>query len=570
MRGFRMPGKTLLGVHRLWDAKKGRTVLMLVERVDGKRRVSFNSNPRFVFHHSPPGRLAEGEWPAAVALDRTERCETRWDDMPGRIAELARGRIPAGDLAELEKLAKRTTRGGLSRGLHRFPWLHGTDVDFEDFHHDVWLERNKDDPGRDAKLRRAFWDVEVDMGGFRGFPDPEKAPCPINAISLCRETPDGGHVLEGFLLDRPVLPNAEADGFFKDWDAAGARLLRGVADELDPRPDSVRLYAFDDELRMIMAFLRVVHDDEAGPDVLLAWNLAFDMQTLMGRIRALGGRPEDLLCAGVPPECREAWYRADDRSSDLFGKNDVWRIPSKVAHSDMMMNYLRIRMGQGRLESYSLNAVLRSETGTGKAEYEGELRDLCYSDYPAFVRYSLLDSHRLLLLDRTTGDLDTLREISTLTRTRLERAMTKTVSLKNLHRVFLRGRGMAMGNNRNADREGGGDFLKGGYVADPGLVAPVGDRVSDDPALEDRRSNHLFSDVCDFDFSSLYPSIITAFVVDSAACAGRPALEREGEGDPVVEWAADVASGDPVLAGSRWLGLPGYSELSRQAEGTPG
>ena len=557
------PPRKLLHVRKLWDRRAGRVRLLTVERVDGKKIARVTDEPRMSFRATRRDKRIEG-WPAVLPVEDTERVECAYRDLPRTILEVSRPRMTEKQAAALaERTAELTKKDKPEwpRWIHGHPWLHGTDVDLEDFHMDAWMERRKDDMDPDTRLRRGFWDVEVDEEGFEGFPDPEIAPCPINAISYCRETPDG-MVATGYFSKACKSPNASMNAFHADPANASALKERLAREMADP-PARVELRFHENERETISAFVaEALHGD--NPDVLLAWNLAFDFQTLANRMRRLRMNAERAMCPEVPEPCREVAWFPDKGTQEVFMRRDSWTAPGNVHHSDMMANYMKLRTGFGRLESYSLNAVLEAETGLSKAELpDASLRDAARKDYAAFLRYSMHDAWLLAKLDAATGDLDTLRAVSMATRTRFEKAMVKTVSLKNLHRVFLRSNDWVLGNNRNAfpgNRGSSDKQLRGAFVANPLLNERIGDEILGS------KSRHLFSRVCDFDFTALYPSIISAFVVDGEALVGRPVFDDakpDAEGrDTARRWAESVAEGDPVLAGEKWMGLPGYEELA--------
>ena len=569
MKEQQQPLRKLLHVQRLWDRSARQTRLLVVERRGGRKEWRTVPDPNIVFRHTPPGRPMAG-WPAVLPVEGTARVQCAYKNLPLEILRASAGWLTEkqrADWAERIEALMAKPRGEWPRWIHGKPWLHGTDVDLEDFHIDVWMENNRDRADPDTRLARGFWDIEVDEEGFDGFPDPEVAPCPVNAISYCREEPEG-LVLDGYFSKAFKSRNPSAEAFFGDPSRLAALRERLGREMTDPAP-RIRFRFFEGERELITAFLNDTHRPE-GPDVLLAWNLGFDFQTLANRMRRLGMDAEAMMCHGVAAPCREVKWFADESSKEIFLRRDSWTAPGAVHYSDMMANYMRLRVGFGRLESYSLNSVLEAETGLTKAELpDATIRDVARKDYEAFLRYSMHDAWVLSKLDAATGDLDTLRAVSLATRTRMEKALVKTISLKNLHRVFLRGNGWVLGNNRNAfggNRGNSDQQLRGAFVADPLRNGRIGDEILGSA------SRHLFSRVCDFDFTALYPSIISAFVVDGEALRGRPGFgdgggDEDGR-DAACRWAESVALGDPVASGAEWMGLPDYDELVRLGTAT--
>ena len=166
-------------------------------------------------------------------------------------------------------------------------------------------------------------------------------------------------------------------------------------------------------------------------------------------------------------------------------------------------------------------------------------------------------------LEKNNKDIDLLYALSILTETRMNKAMTKTTSLKNMAAKFFKEQGYVMSNNRNVDY--GEDRsqddtekkekFRGAYVADPMLLDNAGINVLGIP------SNRIFEKVCDLDLSSLYPSIMLTFNVDTYTQHGKLVIDR-GDGVDVSDAFTDsVHTRNHVAIGRDWFSLPSVEEM---------
>ena len=155
-----------------------------------------------------------------------------------------------------------------------------------------------------------------------------------------------------------------------------------------------------------------------------------------------------------------------------------------------------------------------------------------------------------------------------MTRTRFNKALKKTVCLRNLANVFYRQQGYVMSNNHNAtyggEKESAGKF-RGAYVAPPELNAPMG------MTINGSQSKFMFENVIDMDLSSLYPSIILALNIDVSTQYGKLFIEEENDDGEVEDIAYklfdSLVSQDWINIGVQWFDLPTPEEAIAYIEG---
>ena len=139
-----------------------------------------------------------------------------------------------------------------------------------------------------------------------------------------------------------------------------------------------------------------------------------------------------------------------------------------------------------------------------------------------FVKYNIKDVLLCYKLEEKNKDVFLFYLIAEMTRTRLAKAMKKTISIKNLAYKFAMDRGYVMGNNinikysnDNANKEEIKEKFEGALVADPNLNKAVGKEIMG------RLSRYIHELVIDFDLSSLYPSIFMAHNISVSTQYGR-------------------------------------------------
>ena len=278
----------------------------------------------------------------------------------------------------------------------------------------------------------------------------------------------------------------------------------------------IKAKLFSNELSLIAAFFNLVNTDK--PDYCLAWNARFDIFTLYNRLVKLCAgtniTPEDIMCPEDFP-VKKVVLRKDDSikaNKDFTARTDIFNIYGYTVWLDMMVLYGNITRPQGKKDSYTLNAIGLEETGLGKedlSEDDTSIKTAYIDNYTKFWKYSCVDTLLLMLIIKNTGYVELLHTIVTLTRTRANKALTKTVCLRNYVNVFYREMGYTISNNRCILHDDGRTGIGGAYVAPPELIEEVG-------SINGIPSNKCFDLVIDEDLSSMYPNILITFNISSS------------------------------------------------------
>ena len=335
---------------------------------------------------------------------------------------------------------------------------------------------------------------------------------------------------------------------------------------------------FDQEADLILTFLDDLNNKEK-PDFCGAWNLDFDFPTLYNRLARLGFDPNEAFSSNDFPY-KNAYYRLEpnpkkpvaDRSSNFI-------TTSYTSWIDMLATYANITKPMGVLESYSLDFVTNKELGenkinlgttdAGEDEEDGtDITNVFLRDYYRFVRYSIHDTMLLALLEKKMCHLDLLKSIATMTSTRINKALKKTICLRNMTEYYYRKEhGMILSNNRSRLYPHTGEKKEGAFVGDPNLIDNIGIDMGNG-----NLSQFIFKHVTDLDLSSLYPNIQIAFNIAPETFTG--AL-RYTVKDPVTGVVEDKTndfidaynSRDAVKFGIEYCGLPNYQEMEELVNG---
>lgn len=341
------------------------------------------------------------------------------------------------------------------------------------------------------------------------------------------------------------------------------------------------------------------------------WNTKFDIVTFINRIKRLGGDPNEII-SHPDFDKRYCNYVPDNRHSTAEERGDHLVCTSYTQFVDQYLFYCQIRKAQPKKRSYKLNAIGKDEVGDEKLDYHdvGTISDLPYKDYELFVMYNIKDVLLCYKIEDTVNDIDFIYNLSLITRTRLNKVMKKSISIKNLFNKFCQDNGDVLGNNLNNSyddskvsviikdkryipelkiqgpvytpikvprdiftklkEEGKYDIeredrtIEGALVASPLLNKAIGMK------MYNRLSSFIFDWVIDFDLSSLYPSIIDCFNIASNTQYGRiiipePSVnvksrfpDTEDLGGKLLE---DFNTRDYVSIGNRWLGSPTTADI---------
>lgn len=441
---------------------------------------------------------------------------------------------------------------GNLKKLHLLPWVHGTDIHLADYYIADFYEKNEYD--NSFKLSKCFFDIEVDSIDYTGFPKPDNAICPINAISIYF---DEDNTLYELLLRNSVNANPQIQEFEKNIDAFQKRMVNKYKNEYNIDVN-IKVVLFDNEMEMLTLMFGLINI-KYRPDFVLAWNMTgFDIPYIISRINQLGFSPNEIMCDKDMEYCWSDLH-IDNKTQKIGDKNSYYNNTSYTNYMDQLLLFAALRKQNGERDSYSLDAIAEEELNTHKYHYKDSnttIKNSPYVDYAEFVEYNLHDTMLLSMIEDKNKDVDLMYTISVTTNTRIEKAFKKTVSITNLARKFYKQNGKIMSNNHNqtygVESSGGKDeSFRGAFVADPMKNDYVG------KVINGHQSKYFHENVIDYDFSSLYPSIIISFNLCNESMIG--ALKSDTLNTSDV--ANKIIANDEIAFGKKYFNLPNVNDL---------
>lgn len=252
------------------------------------------------------------------------------------------------------------------------------------------------------------------------------------------------------------------------------KFLLQVDGKIDKRIDDVKdkfenFYIFKDERQLIQEFINEIH--RYNPDYITGWNVVnFDLQYLYSRMKKLKMDPNTL---------------SPFNNFYINAKHNICEINGYVV-IDMMTAYKNLTYTNE--ESYKLEYIAQKNLGIGKEEYDGNLMDLYEQDIETYINYFSVDTELLQKLNNKLNHIALQDELRRTCTTTHKGASSTTGLADGLFNYNLKTDGYVM---KNASKNEKTNKLIGAYVRVP--------------------EGGIYDWVIDFDYTSLYPSIICSF-----------------------------------------------------------
>lgn len=311
-----------------------------------------------------------------------------------------------------------------------------------------------------VKRNIVFFDIEIYLYTSLAFPSITDAQYPISMFS--------------FAVD---------DGPVHVW------LLR-IDEEIDKNIDEIakqfpNLRIFTDEKQMLTEWIKFLQEQD--PDFVCGWNSnAFDWQYIFFRMKTLKMRTSSIS------KFENVWCDGETKV-EITG----------LVCLDLLWLYKNLTYTNE--PSYSLKNIAQKVLGHGKKEFSGDLNSLYRKDIKTLIEYSFTDTKLLQELDDAKGHValqDELRKAATTTHL----GASSTIGLADgLFNYELKKQGLVMANahhdSSSHKQTGNVDSVNSESEEDEHIVGayvrqPVGG---------------IYDWVIDFDYTSLYPSIICSF-----------------------------------------------------------
>lgn len=294
-----------------------------------------------------------------------------------------------------------------------------------------------------------FFDIETYQYHDNIFPDPSQAKYPITAISFrSDDEKDSVHV---YLLKLDGEIDSRIDEVFKSGKYPYITL-------------------FSDEKTMLRTWLQTLKKYDV--DFLAGWNISgFDIPYILKRMQNLK--------IGVDEISRFSYAYADRNGRNFIAGYTV-------------MDQLKLYKDLTYITqpSYSLNYIAGVVLGKEKVQHVGKSIDVMYrEDIELFMKYSQVDTQLIYEIEEDVKHIALQDEIRRVATTSQDGAKSTIGQADGLYTTSMKKKGLIARNyNHDVEKES----LPGAYVFDAkgGLYEGL---------------------ICDFDFRSLYPSIINTW-----------------------------------------------------------
>lgn len=289
-----------------------------------------------------------------------------------------------------------------------------------------------------TKPSKSFLDIEADTINCKGE-FVELGECPINAVSFID---DQSLVVHSFLLRNKENPLIEK--FEKECNkpSLNMRLRQFLIDAVGGEKQAckykidkmtVQFHFYDEEDEIVLLKHLFNYINNIKPDVVLAWNMVFDIPYIIQRIINLGYNPKDIMCH---PDFRykEVNYFIDEKNKFKYEeRNDFAKISSYSVYLDQMIHFASRRKGQKAIENYKLDYIGQITCGVKKLDYSHittKLAELPYKDYETFVFYNIMDTIVQYCIEFKVNDIDSAYNNVLLDNTRWSKYIVKLYILR--------------------------------------------------------------------------------------------------------------------------------------------
>ena len=533
--------------------KQKDSIILVTKDKNKEKHFTQFENPEYSFYvHDENYDMKGKDFLNYISFDDCKKITCRYEN---RYKEMSN----AVNNKSIKQFYKRCIDSKDYRGLndmHLNPEFHGSDVSIEDFYIAKFLDQN-DYTKNNYGLSILSFDIEVDTSDWVGFPNEELAPCPVNMITAYNSE-------KKVLYIYALKYNTETFKEFRKREKEAYIYILKKFKHILGEYKIIPKY-FDNELALIVNFFHQVNLDK--PDYALAWNARFDFQTLFNRLKKLlegtNIYPENVMCPEEFP-VQKVYFKLDTQAQDISERVDLFQIFGYTNWIDAMCLYANITKPNGKKESYELDYIGEEETGMRKEEID-DIKTIHLSNYLDFYKYSAVDSLLLASILKNTGHVELLHNIVTMTRTRPNKALKKTVCLRNYADYFYNLNNKTISNNHSYLCPQLGTKIKGAFVALLDNIKKVG-------SINGKASNKLFDLVIDFDLSALYPSITRAFnispdtmkykiTVNAKQPLARWTIKHGGESIITSNFFEEYISGDVINYCVKYHNYPDTEKL---------
>jgi hypothetical protein len=594
------PGSDLMLINTIYhrmDKKNGidydQLDIIYRDNKTGKKHIEEIKNPDYRFYMCKEGIYPEYNM-LSIERDKVDEYIVPYKNLTYELCKIC-------DEMKFYNECMRTANYKALKNINADKRLFGTDRDIHD-HYRIRFQETY--PSSNTTADRAYFDIETDAIKYVGDIDRE-GNSPVSVITLVSDSTKNVFTL---ILRNPNHP---VDTVYPDKDYSNVPLRKlpgqmlneiyskncrefenkmaslgndGISDYIKDfiikqgvkgqkfykkfglTDFKYNLLFYDNEIDLLKDFFYIANT--ISPDVLMAWNIAFDIQFIIERLKKKGLDPAVIIC---DPEFSKkvCWYFEDTLHSDFHKRGDYATISTKMVWIDQMIQFASKRAGQAQLDSYKLDVIANITCDIHKLDYSHithDLLELPYKDFEVYILYNIMDTVAQICVENKTGDIETLFAKSYMNATRLEKSYRQTVYSQNRGEMeFSKNNNQVLGNNINHLMKKDDDGYPGALVANPKLLKPCGMKILGQPTT-------VYNNSDDFDIKSEYPNALRENNMSPMTMISRLIIDDDhifvgqnrfgshdyNNGGYFID---DMRSGNWLEFAHRWLHFPSYKEL---------
>ena len=233
--------------------------------------------------------------------------------------------------------------------------------------------------------------------------------------------------------------------------------------------ENVELKIFEKEKSLLLAFIKDLR--QYDPDFISGWNaISFDMYYIFNRLKRL---------------------RIPQERMSKFGEFfvDPFRFSCKLLGSVVVdQDYLYKMFTFTKKENYKLGFISQEELGVSKIDLPLPFNEMYWKMLNTTIEYNIRDAQLLEQLEDKLKHINLLNELRVVCKSSFEGASSSFGQVDNIMVSFLKDNGLA---SKNSDPNIEKVEYPGAYVHAP--------------------KPGIYDNITDFDFTSLYPSIIMTY-----------------------------------------------------------
>lgn len=424
------------------------------------------------------------------------------------------------------------------------PYVYGADLNVESLIRISYEDKLKHNV---LELTKGFLDIEQSVLGDKQ----------INVITIII----GNEIYTGYLKSfmKKKVNGVMVDAYKDDI----IRLANEyIGDYFEKYNYHLNLEEFNQEIDLIKWIIDKTHLHQV--DFVGIWNMAFDIPTIISRIKANGIDPKTIFCDKTI--VKDIWKCEfiPDFNKNVAHVVDKWPWFDTTSHTqwiDLMPLFARIRKREPKRDSYALDAIAKSNISDKKLHIEQTGHyEMQTEHFVEYVVYNIKDAMLIDLMERKNKDIDNLYKLSR--GIRMHDFNKQGAMLNHSYQRFLLKKGYVIG---CAGSEMNGPYDKymsrtGGAVGNAKNTRELGTFCI--PKMQEY-CTHIVPFVADQDYKSLYPNIKKAGgICKETKLATIVAIEDHDFLD-IENYCSAIAAPkeNAVYLGNKFFGLPSYTEM---------